>query len=181
MQRTKTLWGASFITHSSRWFFGRFAAWCIAGRPFRAASAFSGHSFARKDLCVLHGTVCFPWSPRGILYPRFVGVGVTTYRLPFIEHRKLGSFQTLAYFRQLVIIIYLNAEMIDAAFQGAGRDRKVNAWVVQHPFCVIWFDLYRLSAEDCAIKTDRCVELFPLQYGYECVSCFSLLWLTAIK
>src|SRR3546814_9789003 len=54
----------------------------------------------------------------------------------------------------------LDAEMLDAFGRMAvGRDRKVDARIIEHPFRVVGLHHRRLAGEQRGIETDRLVEI----------------------
>src|SRR3546814_2164437 len=78
------------------------------------------------------------------------------YTTLFRSNRSIGVAQAAVDFRQFILAFDLDAEMLDAFGRMAvGRDRKVDARIIEHPFRVVGLHHRRLAGEQRGIETDR--------------------------
>ena len=94
--------------------------------------------------------------------PVLVAARVAAGRLTFVEQSEVGRLRTRLQLGQLVGVIGLDAEVVDAAFAAARRDREVDPRVVEHPFGVVDFMAGRLGGEELRIEGDALVEVVDM-------------------
>src|SRR5215471_13131143 len=75
----------------------------------------------------------FPGNPRGIVDPRFFGLGIATGRLSLLDDRAAGLAQARIDVAQLVLASDLDAEMIEPRPFAARRDREIDLRILEHP------------------------------------------------
>lgn len=82
-----------------------------------------------------------------IVNPRLLGFCITASGLALLNDIATGFPQPRVDLIQFIGILNLNAEMIEAGLSTSGRNRKIYAWVVEHPFGIVWFGYRGLSRE----------------------------------
>src|SRR5262245_9818460 len=97
---------------------------------------------------------------RGVVDPRFLGLGIATGRLSLLEDGAAGLVQTCIDLAQLVLALDLDAEMVEPRPFAARRDREIHARVIKHPFRIVSLHHGRLRREQRRIKLDRIREVF---------------------
>src|ERR1700676_4643075 len=78
-----------------------------------------------------------PRNTGGIVDPRFLRLGIAAGGFTLLDNRAARLTQAGINLMQFRLVLNLNPEMIEARFATACRDRKVYAWVIKHPFCII--------------------------------------------
>ena len=79
----------------------------------------------------------FPGNPGGIVDPGLLGFGVAAGGLALLDDIAARLAQARINFLQLVGVLDLNAEMIEAGLTAARRDRKIHPGIVEHPLGII--------------------------------------------
>ena len=75
--------------------------------------------------CILASCMeSFPGNARRIVNPRFFRFGVTTACLTLLDHVPARFLQSSINFIQLVLVVHLNAKMIETRLSAARRNRR---------------------------------------------------------
>src|SRR5262245_33605730 len=101
-----------------------------------------------------------PGNSRGVVDPRFFGLGIATGRLSLLADGAASLVQTRIDLAQLVLALALDAQMVARRPCAARRDREVRAHGIQHPFRRVSLHHGRLRREQRRIQLDRIREVF---------------------
>ena len=96
----------------------------------------------------------FPRNSGRIVNPRLLGFGVAARGFALLDDRAAGFAQSGINLIEFGFVCDLDAEMIEAGLPAAGRDCKVHARIVEHPFGVIWLHDGRLRVEQSGIESN---------------------------
>src|SRR5262249_52290797 len=100
-----------------------------------------------------------PGNPRGVVDPRFFGLGIATGRLSLLDDRAAGLVQARIDVVQLVLAFDLDAEMIEPRPFAARRDREIDLRILEHPLGIIRLHDGGPRCEQRGIKADSTVEV----------------------
>src|SRR5665213_592232 len=89
-----------------------------------------------------------------IVDPGLLRFGVAASGLALLDDVAAGFPQARVHLVQFIGVFDLDAEMIEAGFATAGRDRKIHARIVKHPFGVVRFDHGGLGREQRRVESD---------------------------
>ena len=114
----------------------------------------------RRSLCFrpLYGIVS-QGNPGRVVDPGLLRLGVAATRLALLDHAAARLVQASVDLVQFVLVLDLDAEVIEARRAPARRDRKIDARIVQHPFGVIGLHDGGLSRKQRRIEADGAREI----------------------
>src|SRR5882672_2685629 len=152
VHRKSTLNGRSLICHLGG--FGRRAACRRATSLFgirrRLVSVRIAHIISEKSL-PLHALRVFD--------PALLALRVATRGCTLLQHRRFGALQARVHLRELGAILDLNSKVPNPSRAATLADRKIDAWILEHPFCVVGLDHSWLSCEERVVEPNRGVNV----------------------
>src|SRR5262249_6619829 len=99
------------------------------------------------DRALAGGEESLPRDAGGIVDPGLLALGVAAGHLALLDDGAAGLMQPIVDVVQLVLVLDLDAQMIEAGRFAARRDGEIDARVVEHPLGVIRLHHRRLGGE----------------------------------
>src|SRR5512134_2650940 len=147
-----------------------------AGRCGRGLLRFAEHRDVAQRVEVLPGDTLRIGDPV-LLAARIAACG-----LALVEQRHVGGLGACLHDRELLGVVSLEAEVIDARFGAARGDGEVDARIVEHPLRVVTLDPRGGGREQLRIEADALVEVLDMHvdvkslHGYSRVNRWCGAW-----
>ena len=101
----------------------------------------------------------FPGNALRIENPGLLGFGVAAGGGAFFDKRCVGALQASIHLVEFVVILHLDSEVIDTLLFATRGNRKIDSWIIEHPFGVVGLDHRRFTGKQRIVKFDRRVEV----------------------
>ena len=101
-----------------------------------------------------------PAKPLRVRHPSLVRARVAASRIFLFQDLLARRAKLLGHLVEFSLTLHLEPQMIEAGRLSPLGNRKVDARIVQHPFCVVGFEHARTGAEERGVEADRIRQVF---------------------